>query len=61
MEIRNNGIIFKKDEKTIINLTKLDERYDTEKGYKVDIIVEENPKDNIPEIIAEIEYDIDSA
>lgn len=50
-------MVFKKGERTIVNLTKLNERYDGEKGYKVDIIVEEHPRDRIPEVIAEIEYD----
>jgi hypothetical protein len=52
-------MVFKKGERTIVDLTRLDEKFEGEKGYKVDFIVEENPKDKIPEVIAEIEYDID--
>lgn len=56
--IKNNKIVFKDGERTIVNLTKLDEKFDSENGYKVDIIVEEHPKNHIPEVIAEIEYDV---
>mgnify|MGYP006278694811 CR=1 FL=1 len=55
----NNRMVFKKGNRTIVDLTKLNDRYDSEKGYKVDIIVEEHPKERIPEVIAEIEYDQD--
>jgi len=56
--IKNNKIVFKSGDRTIVNLTNLDKKFDSENGYKVDIIVEENPRDHIPEVIAEIEYDI---
>jgi len=48
--------VYNKNNKTYINLSKVEKQYD-DQGYIFDLIVEDDPMSGEPQIIAEIEYE----